>query len=162
MNSGKAPCPLGDEAQSTKWTGRSAAGQGSVEILFVLAIIIILSFIVVGKFFSEQDSIFTRASAREVMVGELEKLDKKYYLVKAESVECPSAGAGSLPELRVVFFLSPSPLADAGFAAIRGKVCFSVRATTATKNKTILIGVNRAESLVCSNSAASQDLYACP
>lgn len=156
MNSGKAR-PTAGRAPLTAEV--SAGAQGSVEILFVLAIIIILSFIVVGKFFSGQDSIFTRASAREVMVGELEKLDKKYYMVKVESVECPSAGAGSLPEIRIVFFLSPSPVTnsggalvpDAGVDAIKTKVSELVKATTGARNKTIQIGFNRAENLVCAN-----------
>lgn len=117
----------------------------------MLAIIIILSFVVVGKFFSEQDSIFVRASARGVMVGELDKIDKKYSFVKVESVECPGG------EVRVIFFLSPSPVngnsVDADIdRTIEPKVEGLIRETASAKSKIIKIGYNRPANLVCANS----------
>ena len=135
--------------------------QGSVEILFVLALIIILSFIIVGKFFSQQDEVFTRASARGVMVGELEKLDSKFYLVKVESVECPpSASTGNVAETRIIFFINPSPVdsattpakLDQRFLPIQEEIAQLVKDTTGVKNKTIQIWYNTPGNLVCGNT----------
>ncbi|GEM_PF-6438044 len=139
----------------------SAEGQGSLEVLFILAIIIILSFVVVGKFFSEQDSVFVRASAREVMVGELEKIDKKYFFVKVESVECPGG------EVRVIFFLNPSPVNGTTVdpdinRTIEPKVERLIKETASAKSKIIRIGYNSPANLVCKTSGGATNPFVYP
>lgn len=132
-------------------------GQGSIETLFVMTLIIILSLMVIGKFLSVQDNIFAAASARSAFIGEVEKLDKSYYLTKVEfrnftKPQCPQ------DEARIVFFVNPNPInissntLDKNFGAnesVQLKVKSFVASTTGLNGNQIQICYNNAALLDC-------------
>lgn len=137
-------------------------GQGSLEIIFVLGVVIILSFLIVGKFFSELDNVFTRASARSALVGELEKLDKKYYFVEVETTKC--LNQDKTPETRIVYFLDPTPPgkspgdppgSDDTFMEIASRVVDAVVSSTSAADNYIFISYNTARDLVCYSSSGA-------
>ncbi len=59
-------------------------GQTSVEVVFVLALIVILSIVTISKFTKVQDSVTATASIRQELIGELSRIDTKYTLKKIE------------------------------------------------------------------------------
>src|SRR3989338_9642046 len=82
--------------------GEKLKAQASLETIFVLALVVMLSILVLGKIFSAQDGFNAKAAARQVIISGMEGMEKKYYLNGIETVKCTG-------ETRIIYNVTPEP-----------------------------------------------------
>ncbi|VVC00846.1 Uncharacterised protein [uncultured archaeon] len=104
----------------------NARGQSSVETLFMLCIIMILALMIGAKFYQQQDIIITKATARQTMIAEIEKMDKKYYLLGLQAADCQTPTG----ERRVNYTITPDPAGDIQADAAKSKAAAEINAAT--------------------------------
>ncbi|HIH10248.1 MAG TPA: hypothetical protein HA254_06310 [Candidatus Diapherotrites archaeon] len=80
-------------------------GQASIEIIFLIGLTLLLSFMLVSRVFAVQDSVFTQATMRQELISTIDKFDKKYDVNVINSKECGS-------EIRVDIEIKPLPSPD--------------------------------------------------
>ena len=105
--------------------------QTNIEILLVVAIAIIFSFFVLGKYLSVHETIFKDAAVRSQVIYSISQSGTKYVYSDSNFADCPD-------ELKYNIIIEPAPLgAEEAQMTARIKAAIREYGSDPTKNITI-------------------------
>jgi|SRR3989344_7864207 len=128
-------------------------GQSSIELLLVITVAMLLCALVLGRFMSVQDGVFTSASARQQLVASLEGLDTKYDVNGIAFAECSE-------DVRVNVAIRPNPKGvgtapNTEDTLITPAVQDAVKSTRNLGAKAVCVSYNDPASLNCQNACGA-------
>ncbi len=120
---------------------KQQSGQSSIELIIIVSLAVVLCFLVLSRFSTLQDSIFTSASARQALINQMGQMDSNYNIIKINEAECDDS-------IRVNVQVSQVPNAGDQIA-ISKKVEAGVISTRNIGGKFVSVFFNEPVKLLC-------------
>ena len=116
--------------------------QASIEIILVVVIALLFSFIALGKYTQVHESVFKNAAAREQIIYAISQSQTEYFLSNIAFSDCSY-------ELRYDITINPTPVGGIDEAIFTQKITDAIRQYSSNPSKDISISFNSPTSLAC-------------